>query len=526
MPSCTLTQYRDQNNLLTESAVPIPPIVMDFLVQNPFVSARPLAKSFPLPDEVDASFRHAFNTTYPGANYQCLVQATGGSPPYKYELLSGPGTIGEFLDESVSGDLTPGRNYSVITAPNIAGGAFNVVVRAIDQSGDSVIWQWILRSELDLNFFAATANVGSGSGADEANAQSLSTVYIDEGVVSPARGKVLRLLPGEYSAALPEMRLSPQYHPMSVAAITDAAVILHNRFNAYWDDIYVEGITFKDIDVPGESAVVRFSGLSHRHTVWRCTLDGIYNTVGGSQNQACFSCELLNQGGLARENINIVDCVFKNCVDVHAYDFYSVESHLFERNTFVYDDPAITVLSRSLIFPKSTCYKQQIAYNKCNNDLDSNASGLVQLYNAHAVNAHARYQCDFFYNTFRSVGGSAGTERYLLTSNGASNGLFANIGAIEITTRIERNSLQGPIMSRNYNRDFGVNRESFYASNAVQSPDGGIPVPNPLDNDPVWFTKTGAECEGTSGIFDSELKLTGASEAFAGTRGAQLRRVA
>lgn len=521
MPEAILNQYRDQNNLLTGTAITLPPVVMDFLIQEPFVSDRPLTAHYPRPDDVIQTTRHAFNTTYPGANYQCLVQATGGSPPYKYELLSGPGTIGEFLAEDANGDLNPDDNYGVITAPSIASGGFNVVVRATDQAGDSVIWQWILRSELGLNFFVATSNVGTGSGADEANARSLATTYLGATTDSPAKGKVVRLLTGTHTG-MEAMNLSADYNPVSWCAIVGQYPVFKAKVTTGGDDVYLEGVEFNEVGTQN-FGIFNWSGGSNRTTAWRVKFNGCFNSdTGQTENQSCIGANSLSAGAVARDYVTIVQCEFKNSAQIHATDLYSIGSMVIERNTFPYDDPSITSLDRSDIFTKQNCYNVQIAYNVWDNDhLEGTADGILQVYNGIDVNTRTPHRIDTFYNTFRC---SPNTGN-LVMSNFAANSKFAVVGDVLITNRIERNSISGAVASRNLDRAWDIEKQSFYRNNAVENRNGGITVQATPTNVPIWFIKEGAECEGVSGVFDSEMKLTGASAAFVGTRGAQLRRV-
>lgn len=521
MPEATLIQYRNQNNLFIGTAIPLPIVDMDFLIQEPFVSDRPLTAHYPRPEEVIQTTRHAFNTTYPGANYQCLVQASGGSPPYKYELLSGPGTIGEFLTEDVNGDLKPGTNYSVITAPSIAGGGFNVVVRATDQAGDFVVWQWILRSELALNFFVSTANVGTGSGADEANARSLATTYLGATTNSPAKGKVVRLLTGTHTG-MTAMQLSADYNPVSWCAIPGQLPVFKAKVTTNSDDVYLEGVEFNQVGT-SSFGVFNWSGGSNRTAAWRVKFNSCFNIAPlSTENQCCIGANLLDQGGESRSYVTVVDCEFKNSIEIHAFTLFSIQSMVIERNRYVYDNPEITSLSKSDIFTKSTCYNVQIAYNVWDNPhLTGTSDGIIQLYNAYAVNAQPVSIVDCFYNTFRCDPATGN----LVTSNFADNQTFPAVGSVLITNRFERNSVSGTVDSRNTDREFNVEKQSFYRKNAVQNRKGGITVQATPTNDPIWFIKEGAECEGVTGVFDSEMKLTGASAAFVGTRGDQLRRV-
>lgn len=523
--SITLNQYQ-VNGRYKGVNEPLPELPDDFFVINPFVSDDPLHLFSPLPDQVNPSIRHGFNTTYPGATYRQLIQFKGGKPPYRYELFGSleGATIGEFLVEDGDGNLDPDSNYAVITKTNMPAGSFNIFVRATDQAQDSDVCQFILESNLALNFFVAPTNVGAGTGVDAANARSIATTYVGATTDSPAKGKVVRQVAGDYTAFTTTMYLSPQYNPMSWLAVTGQAVTMKNRIFPTGDDLYLQGQRFTgiDIDVGGS---IHFEGQTHRHTFHELEFDGMLNTAGGGNNAACIGSNLLSGGATTRNNITIVGCTFKNSPDVHDFDLYSIESLVYERNQSIIDNPAITALGRSRIFPKSTCYNVQIAYCTFDNDdISPIAPGIIQLYNAMEANAKQTYKLEMFYCKYRSAASGGDIENCLITSNGAANSKVSTAGAVTITNRIERCSFSGPVSTKNFDRAWSVERRTFYANNAVQNPQGGIPTPVTPTNSPVWFSKTGTECEGTAGMFDDNMNLTGAYAVHAGTKGAQLRR--
>lgn len=99
----------------------------------------PMVLVHPRPDSESNSFaRH--RKAHPGIQYRIPVSVQGGSYPFRYELLEGPGgmTIGEYPG-LVEGVYSFDDDYGVVTwTPAEAGGPFTVRIRVTDQDMSSV----------------------------------------------------------------------------------------------------------------------------------------------------------------------------------------------------------------------------------------------------------------------------------------------------------------------------------------------------------------------------------------------------
>lgn len=524
-PQVTTLSLHAQNGEYRSGAV-LPTTRNNFKIIEPFRSDRTLRAFYPRVNEVALDRRHAFNTTYPGAKYRSLIQATGGSPPYLFEIVRAPAgmTIGEFLTADSDGDLWPNASYGVLTHDSMPGGSFSIAVRCTDQTGAYITFEWVLDSDLSLNFFTAPANVGTGSGLSAANAKALSATYIGATTNSPAKGKVVRVLPGDY-VGMSEMQLNSAFHPMSWVGSDAGESIFRAKIKPSSNDFYIQGITLSEVGT-GAFGVIDLIGQIHRSTVFNCTLNRLFGDGSGADNRACIAGNAL-AGNVVRTYVTIVDCLFKNIVDVHAWDFYAVGSLLAERNRFVYDDPSIVFaeLRPSMMFNKADCYEVQYAYNVYDNpQYIGSDGGLLQPYSGVSSDVgESQWRIDVYYNKFRS--GAGGN---ICRVNAADNDpVLSVVGSVTITTRIERNSLVGEVNASNTDRNSGVEKQAFFAKNAVQSANGVriASTSSTVPQSPVWFTNTGTECQASSGVFDANFKLTPAYATQLGKRGAQLRRI-
>jgi hypothetical protein len=450
-----------------------------------------------------------------------LIQPWGGTPPYLLEVVSGDGfAIGEFLAEDEDGFLDVDESYSVLTRENMPSGTVNVVLRVTDQAGDQVVSRLEIDSDLALNYFTAPTNLGTGSGNSEANAKAFADVFLGHTVDSPAKGKVLRLMGGDYGTGT-NIRLDANRNPVSWIAVAGQVPIFRRQFDIYGNDCTLQGLKFTGIDVYS-MGIITLGSPANRAVIFECDGYDCTNTVPGSRNQSLVASELLSEGLYARSGVVIVGTTLRNCPDLHGADLYSIESAVVERNQCIIDNPAIAAISRSWLFTKSTCYNVQMAYNKMRvPEIPGNADGLVQLYNAIASQTHLTYKTDFYYNTIECDTSTG----HVFASNTAESESIIPPDDVVITNKICRNSIKGGCRTANLGRTWNVERQSFYSDNAVESTNGSIVVESSPVNTPVWFIKTGSEVEAASGVFDAEMKLTSTYAAYEATRGAQLRRI-
>jgi len=520
--SLSLRSYQGRS----KSGIILPTIRNDFGIILPFVSAKPLRQFYPRPSEATMGIRHAHNTTYPGAKYECLVQAYGGSPPYLYEIVRGaPGmTIEGFLTADGSGDLWPTSSYGVLTHDSMPSGSHSIAIRCTDQARNYVTFEWVLDSDLSLNFFTAPTASGSGLGTSEANPMAFADVYKGATTNSPAKGRVLRLLGGSYTG-MPTIEVDAGFQPTSFAAVSGHTPVFTFILNNHANDFFISGIKFLGVPV-SSFGVVNFPNLNHRITAHRITFDGCTDSSTETANVACFGANDLTSGLYARENICIVDCTFKNSIGLHGYDFYAVDSYVFERNICIIDNPAITAQTHAWIFPKAGCYGGQIAYNKYDNPhIPASSDGIIQIYNGVGENSKSRFISDIYYNKFRT-GASGNTIR----SNAARNLVtLLVVPSVLVTNTFYRNNISGGTNTvGNCDFDFNVEKQSFFDKNAIQSSNPSVIVVSTQtvsrpNSAPVWWTNTGTECQGTAGIFDANMNLNPAYSAHVGNIGAQLR---
>jgi hypothetical protein len=479
-------------------------------------SLLPLQRIFPQADSVTSPASH-HRRAYPGLRWECPVRAMGGSNPRFYELLSGPPgmRIGEFLERDGTGDYVPTRDYATLAWEAPVAGNYLVRVRCSDQNNRPVLFEFRLQVALDGHLFTAPARLGNGDGRSPANAMAWSDAVLAPGMVSPCRGKVLVCRGGDY--VLDDSVLIDGNHmATSLVAYPGEVPVFDHGMQIRASDVFIGGLRFEGVGV-GEFGVINDWQYHHRWSVWRCHFERCFNADAVQHNnQSCIGAVNSRQA-IGRQHLLMAENTYRNCRGLHAYDFYNVDTHLCERETFVLDDPTIP-LTHSIWFPKSDCRFFEISF--CRADLPPQSSAVenvIQVYN-------------IVYGTSRPGVGSieynfvrGGSNACPLVTNGSADSTTPSVGPITIVCQVRRNSFVGSaVQARHFDRDFGVERHSHFAANVLQTgSNGAISTWGPPNANPVWFTERDSLRAG-SGLVDAGGRLVDTT--LRGRRGAQVWR--
>jgi hypothetical protein len=277
-------------------------------------------------------------------------------------------------------------------------------------------------------------------------------------------------------------------------------------------DVFIGGLRFEGAGT-GNFGVINDWEFNHRGSVWRCHFERCFNSnTAQNNNQCCISA--VNSGQAAgRQHLLLAENTYRNCSGLHGYDFYNVDTHLCERETFVIDDPSIAV-RHSVWFPKGYCRFYELSF--CRADLPPQAvevENIIQAHNgAYAVSLPSVGSIE--YNFVRG-----GSNVGALIANGAA----ANVGPIPLVCQVRRHTFVGKrVGARNFDRTVGVDRHSHFAGTVQQTEsNGSIGTWGPENASPVWFTEREALSAG-SGLVGGDGRLVDA--VWRGRRGSQVWR--
>lgn len=481
-------------------------------------SLLPLQKIYPQSDAVTPVASH-HRRAYPGLRWECPVRAMGGSNPRFYELLSGPAgmRIGEFLQRDASGDYVPTPDYATLIWESPVAGSYLIRVRCSDQNNTPVLFEFRLQVALDGHLFTAPMALGSGDGGSPENAMAWNQAMLGNGVVSPSRGKVLVCRGGNYTLS-DAILVNASHMATSIIAYPGETPVFNRGIQMRASDVFIGGLRFEGIGT-GNFGIINDWNFNHRWSVWRCHFERCFNSNTAQNNNQC--CIGAVNGGQAkgRQHLLLAENTYRNCSGLHGYDFFNVDTHLCERETFVIDDPSIAV-RHSVWFPKGYCRYYEISF--CRADLPPQAveaESIIQAYNAaYAVSQPSVGAVEYnFVRGGSNVGG--------LVTNGAANGTAPNVGPITIVCQVQRNTFVGKrIGARNWDRGSGVDRHSYFAANVLQTAsNGAVGLSGAANTNPVWFVERDALSAG-AGLVDSSGRLIDAG--LRGRRGAQVWRPA
>jgi hypothetical protein len=477
-------------------------------------SLLPLQKIYPQSDAVTAAASH-HRRAYPGLRWECPVRAMGGSNPRFYELLSGPAgmRIGEFLQRDASGDYVPTPDYATLIWESPVAGNYLIRVRCSDQNNTPLLFEFRLQVALDGHLFTAPTRLGNGNGSSPENAMAWNEAVLGNGVLSPSRGKVLVCRGGNYALAAAQL-ISGAHMATSLIAYPGETPVFNQRMTIVSDDVFIGGLSFHGVGT-SNFGVITNSASNHRWSIWRTRFESCFNLQpAAANNQACIGAS--SNGRVdGRQHVLLAENTYYNCIALHGYDFYNVDTHLCEREHFILDDPAIEV-TKSVWFPKAYCRFYEISFCRANLPAQATAvENIIQAYNA-AFTVSLPGVGSIEYNFIR---GGANLEP--LRSNGAGNNLQPVAGAITLINQIRRNTLVGEkVAAMNLDRAFGVERSSHFRSNVLQTLNGGQVIRHGAENaNPAWFLEQDT-VRGSAGVVDTEGRLV--DPGLRGRRGAQV----
>lgn len=479
-------------------------------------SLLPLQKIYPQSDAATAAASH-HRRAYPGLRWECPVRAMGGSNPRFYELLSGPPgmRIGEFLQRDAFGDYVPTPDYATLVWESPVAGSYLIRVRCSDQNNTPVLFEFRLQVALDGHLFTAPTALGNGDGSSPQNAMAWNQAMLGNGVVSPSRGKVLVCRGGSYTLG-DDLLVNASHMATSLIAYPGETPVFNRGLQMRSSDVFVGGLRFDGVGT-GNFGIINDWEFNHRWSVWRCHFERCFNSNTAQNNNQC--CIGAVNGGRAagRQHLLLAENTYRNCSGLHGYDFYNVDTHLCERETFVIDDPSIAV-RHSVWFPKGYCRFYEISF--CRADLPPQAvevENIIQAHNgAYAVSLPGVGSIE--YNFVRG-----GSNVGALVANGAANGTAASVGPITLVCQVRRNTFVGKrIGARNFDRAVGVDRHSHFAGNVLQTESNGtVGTWGPENANPIWFTERDALSAG-AGLIGGDGRLVDAT--WRGRRGSQVWR--
>ena len=497
----TLRQYQIGGVYSGGNAITPPEYLFADGFYLPAIHALEIA--YPLSDSITPVISH-HRCAYPGVAYECPIRTIGGAGFDFAVIESAPAgmTVGIGLSENGYGDLWPDENALNLKWPNPVEGTYPIVIRVYKQL-QSIVVRFTLVCSTENHWFVSPTAMGTGDGLSPQNAASWENTYLGDSTNSPAKGKILYCRGGTYAGSASGYQLNPNFNPINIvgfpgetARFTDWTFI-----NSVTDDVYMGNLTIADLYLTseGRKAAIFLGGLRHRHTSFKITFDNLTDN-SMPYNQSChFTDGIVGN----RQNIVVTQCKTINCT-VPLVEFYSVDRPLVERNQFIINN-GITSLSRSSIFYKADYAGGQICYNEFNNP-DVTVGQFIYLFGSnYRSTPESLTQAD--YNTVNSAGGVA----FHLNSDGYE---------MKSVNYIRRNSIRG---ARIFPHASGlIGSYSYIDKNATENIDGntrGVATSGypPIGN----YTVTG-EIASTSGVFDSNMRLTDASKI--GTVGAQIRR--
>lgn len=491
---------------LLSSFMPIP-AQYSLPAQNWLPAIVPMVVMYPRPDSEVTRVTH-HNVAYTGMQWDCPIRVLGGSSPKWAVVESAPFgvTVGNGWDSS-SGVLTLSENSLNLNWPSPSAGVYAIRVRVYSQDNSSVVVRFTLTVSTANHFFTAPSNMGTGDGLSPANAKAFSSTYLGSTTLSPAQGKVLVGRGGSYP--MQAVSMVPAYNPTSFINYPSETPDFTgggagSNFEIKASDAALVGIKFSNFDLASEG-VIKSKSLFHRTLVWRCDFSDI--TISGGSNNQC-GVYLDNQFANKRKDIVVSQCTYTN-FHASAYDFFSTQNSIADRNNFIITDPTFTsMLVSPVFFPKSGNVLHEISFNTFDNPTvvaSTSTNAIIYPYNA--ATGEAAYQTTLVeYNFVSCNGGSA------FAANGASNG--AGYATIANVYPRRNTFIGGGVLSQDY--DATSPRQTHYDSNVIQNSDG-------VTGGVGSYTSVRAECTGTSGVVDAAGKLTGSYKtSYLGSRGCEL----
>lgn len=486
------------------------PVEYTIPTQNRLPTLVPMVLVYPRPDVEITRITH-HNTAYTGMQWDCPIRVLGGSSPKWAVVESAPFgvTVGNGWSNT-GGVLTMSDDSLNLRWPSTTAGVHKIRVRVYSQDNSSVVVRITLTVSTANHFFTAPANMGTGDGLSPENAKAFSSTFLGSTTLSPAQGKVLVARGGAYT--MQTVSMTPDYnatafinYPGETPDFTGGGA--GSKFEIKANDAALIGIKFSNFDLASEGVIIN-KGVFHRLLVWKCEFSDI--TISGGSNNQC-GVYLDNQYTNKRKDTVVSQCIYTN-FHASAYDFFSTQNSIADRNNFIITDPLFTsMLVSPVYFPKAGNVLHEISFNRFDNPLvvaSTSTNAIIYPYNA--ATGEAPYQTTLVeYNFVRCNGGSA------FAANGASNG--AGYATIANVYAGRNTFIGGGVSSQDY--DATSPRHTYYDSNVIQN-SGGI------TGGAGSYTSVRAECTGVSGVVDAAGNLTGTYKTnYLGARGCELNSV-
>jgi hypothetical protein len=427
-----------------------------------------------------------------------------GSYPHTAKIVSAPSgvTIGEWLAQDGFGDLTVDEDYLNLSWATPTAGTHSIIVSINDQTGNNVVVRFTLNVGNNY-YYIGTSAAGTGDGSSYANRATLSSAQVfgsQSGNASPALNKILCFTNGDYTinddlsftASKPCGVCVYNGHTATILAASPTYQIRIKTSDFFWS-----GVKLKNF---GNAAGFRIATgeVYDRCTVWKTEFIDFVGVDGAQNNESCWFCDSTGTS-VKRQNFLFSEITFTNCQEVCAFDWYNVHG-LVDRHTW---NTNLTTIKEPIWFPKASC-DYEIRHCKFDNTSISFPDGDAVLlpYNNEQL---SRVKGLLRFNFVRT-GATGNTVNW----NGAENGAGNNYPA---DGHDDRNTyIGGSIVARQWGGGDHIN----FSSDVIQNTAAGVVA------DVGAYTIVNGECVGTSGIVDSNGRLTGSYVSYRGTRGAQI----
>ena len=471
-----------------------------FPAANWLAAVKPMRKFWPVEDEnTPAVSWH--KCSYPSVSWSCPVRVMYGAGQRYWVLRQAPAgmTIGNATPDG-NGDYQQGEAGNLYW-PNPVAGTYTIVVDVFDQT-DWQTFRWEHTCSASNFLIGSVSGSGNGSGADPDNTISWANTYLGDTILSPSQNKILLLRGGNYPASI--VQLFPQYHSRNIGNFpSDSPPVFQCRFNDQGSYRFLTGIEWSGFTQTYEGIIQTGANVNNLFH-WKNRFVNIA-IAGDTDNQACHTST--GAGGVFRQNVGSSQNYYQD-IEIAAMDLYSIDNYLSERDDFVVTNPMRTAINQPIWFPKSGVNDIEISFNKFDNPAVSGGTEGI-LYPYGSATYGTQFTALVANNFVRCNGGIA------LHSNRASNGGFS----ITSNVHAQRNTIVGgKVQSYNWD-EVGTPtsvRRTHFDSNVIQNSDGGIAATS------VGFTSTRAECHATSGIVDSNGRLSSSYVSYLYQRGAQV----
>lgn len=474
------------------------------------IAKFPLTQVYPRPD-AETSVKSMHRVAYTGMSYTAPIRCSLGAYPYYAEVLTAPTgfTVGAFLAADGYGDLVEDSAYCTASYPNPVAGTHSISVKITDQEGSYKIINYDLVVGTANHFFTAPAATGDGSGSSPSNCAAWSTVYgATFTTVSAAKDKVLVARAGTYTHGT-QFKMDSAYKPCSLINYPGELPIFDGSTGGHWEynspDCIIAGCKFLNYkyDTTANHFLVTNTEVS-RCQLWRNQFDGCDGSadLNVRDNESIWHCSSTGAG--LRQYLMMAENTYTNCYNVCAFDFYTTDHILVEREVFTTTQ---VTMADSVWIPKGSntnyCLRRLKFDNP--NSIPFGTAGIIAGFGNSLVATASGEIC---YNFIRCDGAFDSPSIQWNQSSNAVN---------SVNNYSYRNSSIGaPIGIKN----FFSNNFVYLIGEAIQH--------NPIfeaDTPTVGngYTNANADCQAFTGVFDANGRLTGSyNTGYRGKRGSQI----